>query len=356
MSALGRTGLGLQLLLALGILWGTLRMVACNEDRALRSAAGFARGPSDVVTVPADVVNPANEGRLVHLQGQAAVDRPLVDEALGIEAEALRLERRVEMYQWKDEGSGKASRYRPTWTEERLHLNSDGRPREFTNPEFPLRNQEFNAHTMRVGAFSLDLVPYALEGQPLTLQVDALDKVSQAWKPRARIMNGALYWGDPKTPSVGDLRITYRQVLPATVTVLGRQEGSTLRPYSSAGILVALWGSHTPEALFRQERQNERAAIAMVRVFLTGFALVGVTLLFLPMRALARVAPAIDPLVGPGFFVFVPLVTTAILTGRIGWAWRTADVSFGHLLLGIALATLATLVVIGVWRKERLGL
>jgi hypothetical protein len=347
-------------------------MTACNEARAVRTAAGLARGSAEVVTVPADAVDPRNEGRLVHVQGQAGVDRPLVDDTVGVEARALRLVRKVEMCQWKEEtivgspsgpheyrGRGKTFRYRKTWSEERLHLDFEGRPRDYTNPDFPLRGEAFEARTMRVGAFAPVRVPSTLmttADQALPLGPEAMASLSPAWKPRAKLSGGAIYWGNPDAPAVGDLRISYHHVPPAAVTVIGRQAGATLEGYASAHIPIALWGSHPPEALFRQERQSEGLAIGIVRVFLTGVVLAGVMLLFLPLRALARVVAGLDLLAAPGFFLFAPLLTAAVMTAAMAWAWRMTDDSFSRLLFGISVVAMATLVFLGALRNERRGL
>ncbi|MFX4450888.1 hypothetical protein ABTA90_19990, partial [Acinetobacter baumannii] len=79
---------------------GSIALLFWNEGRAVAAFAALDRGARIVVDVPADRVDPANEGRLVHLTGRATATNPLIDGATGIGGPGLlRLDRQVEMYQ-----------------------------------------------------------------------------------------------------------------------------------------------------------------------------------------------------------------------------------------------------------------
>ena len=56
-----------------------------------------------MVSVPADAVNAANEGKLVHVSGAVKTGDPISDDELGVQAQAVKLVRTVEMYQWKED-------------------------------------------------------------------------------------------------------------------------------------------------------------------------------------------------------------------------------------------------------------
>ena len=62
--------------LVLGALLGVL-FIGCAgvfqywiEDKAIHTAQSLEQGAAHAVTVPADAVNPANDGKLVHLSGE----------------------------------------------------------------------------------------------------------------------------------------------------------------------------------------------------------------------------------------------------------------------------------------------
>ena len=76
-----------------------------NEGRAVKRAEALQEGGGAVVTVSADKVDPANEGKLVHLTGAATTTETLADAEFGITTNALKLRRVAEMYQWGTSGN-----------------------------------------------------------------------------------------------------------------------------------------------------------------------------------------------------------------------------------------------------------
>src|SRR3990172_9066084 len=91
------------------VLFGIVLFVAAfpvlfwNEGRAVRRAKSLEEGASVVITVPADSVDTANERKLVHMTGETTTTETLSDPDFGISASVIKLERRVQMYQWEEE-------------------------------------------------------------------------------------------------------------------------------------------------------------------------------------------------------------------------------------------------------------
>ena len=81
-----------------------------NEGRAVKRAKALETGAGAVVSVQADKVDPANEGKLVHVTAKADTKDVLTDPLFKISSTAIRLERRVEMYQWKQNESSKTEK------------------------------------------------------------------------------------------------------------------------------------------------------------------------------------------------------------------------------------------------------
>ena len=90
-----------------GILVGIVLIVASiillfwNEGRSVTEAKSLEEGIAAVVSVQSDAVNASNDGKLVHMIGEARTEETLTDEEFGTSAVALKLRRHVEMYQWK---------------------------------------------------------------------------------------------------------------------------------------------------------------------------------------------------------------------------------------------------------------
>ena len=136
----------------LGVLIGIVLIIAAivllfwNEGRAVTTARSLAEGSHAVVAVGSASVDPANDGKLVYVSGDLTARAPLADQEFGVSANALRLVRKVEMYEWKEEskterrdklGGGeeevKTYTYHRVWSdryEDFEPLQAFGRPRE----------------------------------------------------------------------------------------------------------------------------------------------------------------------------------------------------------------------------------
>ncbi|NUQ49249.1 MAG: hypothetical protein HUU27_04935, partial [Phycisphaerae bacterium] len=71
-----------------------------NEGRARKRYLDLKEGAGSVVSVASDKVDPAAEGKLVHLTGETRVAAPLADPDFGISLSAVKLVREAEIYQW----------------------------------------------------------------------------------------------------------------------------------------------------------------------------------------------------------------------------------------------------------------
>lgn len=87
---------------------------------------------------------------------------------------------------------------------------------------------------MTLGAFRLSPSLVERIGPPTPLPVSSIEVVPQPLRARARLVDGGIYLGaDPAAPRVGDLRVRFRQVEPAVVSVAARQTGAILGPYAT---------------------------------------------------------------------------------------------------------------------------
>ena len=84
-----------------GILFGLLLIIVSsallfwNEGRAAKTAAALSEGAGAVVSVAADKVDPANEGKLVHVAGDTSAAQAARDSDFGFDAKGLKLVRKV---------------------------------------------------------------------------------------------------------------------------------------------------------------------------------------------------------------------------------------------------------------------
>src|SRR5580765_6380159 len=74
-----------------------------NEGRAVQTQRSLTEGAGVVIDIDPAQVDPANEGKLVHVSGDMRAPAPVVDADFGVSANGLRLVRSVEMFQWKED-------------------------------------------------------------------------------------------------------------------------------------------------------------------------------------------------------------------------------------------------------------
>ena len=82
---------------------GSIALLFWNEGRAVQTARSLSEGGKVVVDAAPAPVDPGNEGKLIHLSGDAKASAPLADRTFGVTAAALRLVRVAEMYQWEED-------------------------------------------------------------------------------------------------------------------------------------------------------------------------------------------------------------------------------------------------------------
>ena len=154
-------GLLLVVLMVVGLFW--------NEGRAVQTAQSLAEGASAVISVDAGSIDPANDGKLVHVTGQVSASGSLADEDFGISAQGLRLSRNAEMYQWKETsrsetktnlGGGEETvttySYSKAWDDSEIDSSDFEKPEGHQNPSMEIRSEVFQIANGELGAFLLD--------------------------------------------------------------------------------------------------------------------------------------------------------------------------------------------------------
>jgi len=218
-----------------------------TTDEMLSDSETADVGP--VISIPADTVNPANEGKLVHVSGRATTDDRIPDRDFGFAVPAIRLERSVRMYQWRevrgpsqtDQKLGGGTETRTQYTYEKAWSGTPISSAPFQVPEghqnpgnFPYTNQTFATPNVRLGAFKLppEFISEINRFEPLRFKSLPPDFPANLAN-RAQVVDGDIFIGrNPREPEVGDLRVSWRRVEPPVpVSLVARQTGDTFAPY-----------------------------------------------------------------------------------------------------------------------------
>ena len=153
-------------LFGLVLIIGTCVLLFWNEGRAVQTAKSLAEGSGLVVDVAPASVDPAMEGKLIHVSGDARAQAPLVDPEFGVSTVALKLDRKVEMLQWKQEEHSETRKnlggseetvttysYSKVWSDEAIDSQRFKRVSDHVNPPMRYRSSSLVARDAAIGAY-----------------------------------------------------------------------------------------------------------------------------------------------------------------------------------------------------------
>ena len=170
-SWLGRlAGSFMAAIFGLVLFFASFVVLYWNEGRAVEAITSLGAGARNAVTVISDKLDPANQGKLVYLTGTATVAGPPVDSLFKLApADAIRLRRHVEMYQWREHEETRTERrtgggettvktysYNREWSDSAIDSGKFKQPGGHGNPAMNVRNTDFAAQTTRIGAYQID--------------------------------------------------------------------------------------------------------------------------------------------------------------------------------------------------------
>lgn len=344
----------------------SMALLSWNEERAADRSATLATAAREVISVAAERIDPANDGRLVHVMGRATVTGSLHDPDFDLSVPAIRLIRRVELYQWQEHSSSETRdklgggsetvttyRYETGWSETLTDSSAFRRPAGHENPAFfPYGPDTQTASRVMLGAFRLSesLTDGLTAEQPVPLKQALRGLPPELADETVTITGNELYLGaDPSRPVVGDVRIRFTMVPPAEISVISRQAGGTFAAYDTPTGPVELIGPglQGPGGLLKTAASENSLLTWGLR--LTGFLMMffGFRLLFGLVEAIAAVIPPLGWVTGSVLSVISGLLALVLSLTTIGTAWLVQHPLYAA---GIGLAGAAALTV---WYRTR---
>lgn len=355
LSRLGQSVAGV--LIGLALIVGSAALLFWNEGRAVQTARSLSEGERLVIDGDQAKVDPANEGKLVHVTGDLATKVPLANSEFGISTPAARLVRTVETYQWKEESRTETHKnlggsedkittytYIQTWSEPRIDSARFHEPNGHGNPQLRYRHLDVVAGDATLGAFKPGQAvlrrlaaddDYAVDPATATVLRDRLGS--------AIVTDGRIYVGaDPARPRIGDLRVAYHIARIGPTSLIGRQSGADFTEFQTkAGdrLLMAKEGSVSANDMFKAAEADNRMltwilrAVGIVLMYI-GWALVGG-----PVSVLGSVVPLIGDVLGAGVGLLAFLMTAIVVPVviAIAWLWYRPLVSIVVLAIGFAI-------------------
>ncbi len=327
-----------------------------NEGRAVTTSRSLSEGAASVVGAQPARVDPANEGRLVHVAGDLKLAGPVADAEFGMSATAIKLVRKVEMYQWKEESRQEKRTnvggsqdtvtvytYVREWSDKRNDSSRFKQPGGHGNPEMRYQSRQNVAQSASLGAFQLTAETLGQVGGGERLPVDQARQqaLRQRLGANVHVTDGTIYIGvDPASPRVGDLRVSFEQVTAQQLTVVARQAGSGFGRYQTkAGdqLLIVAKGVVPAAQLFSEAQAANSTLTWILRGVGALLMFVGFTLFFRPLGVLGDVLPILGDVIrmGTGAIAFVLTLLLAATTIAVAWLYHRPLVGIAVLVVGV---------------------
>ena len=345
-SRLGSAFKGILLGLALFIL--AFPLLFWNEGRTVKTMRALDEGEGACVPLESvATVDAEMEGKLVHAIGKAETKDVLTDDQFGLSVNAIRLERTVEMFQWVEESNTTTKKnmggsetktttytYKKDWNRNVIDSSTFKEPGHDNPAAMDFTSGKLKADNVTLGAYHLNEEQIGRIGRAEdhlfpTNFVCPIARVQIAGKtiyvPNAETRNNPLNMRDVATqPRIGDLRVTFRKVLPHNVSIVAKQRGDGFVAYTAKNgkkISMLSDGERDAAEMFASAQSGNTMMCWIVR--LLGFFLMylGLSMVFRPLSVLADVLPILGTIVGmgTGFVASVIALVCTLVTVAVAW-------------------------------------
>ncbi len=345
-------------------------LLSWNEYRTIRQTHGINEGAELVQTVDDPAVTSSSlAGALIHLNGLADTQERLRDEMFGFEEQAIRLTRKVEMYQWVEDkdtekrGNRKETTYTYNlkWESGREdHLNFE-RPSGHENPKPKFSAATLEADRVNLGGYILNKsLKGSIHSNELIAWTDELvEALPEETRDRSVVSGDYLYWSkegesSPESPQLGDQRISFEVVRPTNVSLVSSVKDNApeqLKPYTTTnGVeLERLYvGDFTAAEVFEKMQGENTMWAWMLRGAGFFISFLGFTMILGVLSAFTNWIPIVGSMTRAiiGFVSFLLAVVLTTLTIAFAWVAVRPLFAIPLIVVGVAAAVMA-------WRSSR---
>lgn len=265
-----------RLLIGIAFFVSSAALLVWNEGHAVQTSQSLDEGYDLVVSLPtADLVMPENDGKVVHVSGQLSAFPPLADYRYNVKIDAVRLKRRVQMFQWIEEEEVFESEpspmnresspdvsysYSTAWKDKLVDSGLFNIPFGHENPtEIPLLSEIQTTEVVKIGSYLLspEIIETFTSYEPFSGDEEPTgDDVK---------LHAGMYYEtrDIFNPDVGDIRVQFYYAGHSgnTYSMIGEQRGATLYPYTSSSgqsLVLLQQGQRSPEEVFATHHAHTR--------------------------------------------------------------------------------------------------
>ncbi|SIQ74941.1 Protein of unknown function [Rhizobium sp. RU20A] len=354
----GVVGIFVGLILVVGM----IVLLAWNEGRAVKTYEALIEGAGLVIPVASDVIDPAHEGKLVHLSGKVVPDGTPEDPAFSVSATgAAGLRRDVEMFQWVEESRSETKKtlgggeetvttysYKKDWQSRPVDSSRFREAEGHANPPMPFESDHFSVPSAHIGAFVVDGETIANLGttKPLPLSPDMVRQIEQTIATGLPVSTDGttLFVAENRNaPAIGDLRIRFQRQDVSEASLVGAQSGNGIRPYTTSNgrsLMLAEAGIVSAPDMFASAESENTIITWLVRFAGLVGLYIGFSLTLSILGVIADVIPFVGSIVrfGTGLIAFALTLIIGPTVIALAWFAYRPLLSIGLIAGGAALA------------------
>ena len=362
-SAKGMIGGLLVFIIGTGLLWW-------NEGRTVRTARAIGDAASHVESV-ADVsrVDASLNGKLIHASAFADTKDTLTDDLFGVREQAIKLDRKVEYYQWVEHsqtkkrdkvGGGEETittyTYEQEWVKKPVNSSNfkESRYRNANRVLSQVEERNEMAQHVTFGAYTLPESFVASISGSEPVEVRMTEEQRFTWDERLHMLRpkvntetslvhtsaNTVYLGlSPNSPQVGDVRVTFTKVPPADISLIAQVDGSTFKAYrakNGQSFSRLQMGTVSADEMILQARSENNLWAWVLRVIGILLVVGGLKGMFGLLPMLFKVLPFLGGIVDAG---------VGLVSWILGLAWSFIIIAIAWLvfrpIIGISLLVLA---------------
>ena len=362
-SAKGMIGGLLMFIIGTCLLWW-------NEGRTVRTAKAIGDAASHVESV-ADVsrVDASLNGKLIHASAFADTKDTLTDDLFGVREQAIKLDRKVEYYQWVEHsqrkkrdkvGGGEETittyTYEQEWVKKPVNSSNfkESRYRNANRVLSQVEERNEMAQHVTFGAYTLPESFVASISGSEPVEVRMTEEQRFTWDERLHMLMpkvntetslvhtsaNTVYLGlSPNSPQVGDVRVTFTKVPPADISLIAQVDGSTFKAYrakNGQSFSRVQMGTVGADEMIEQARSENNLWAWVLRVIGILLVVGGLKGMFGLLPMLFKVLPFLGSIVDAG---------VGLVSWILGLAWSLIIIAIAWLvfrpIIGISLLVLA---------------
>lgn len=338
---------------------------AVKTSKAIKEAESVAVHVDDVSTVDASL-----NGKLIHASAFADTKDTLSDELFGVRTLAIKLNRKVEYYQWIENSKsetrdkiGGGQETVTTYTYESKWVDKPVKSSEFKDPEYKnlnfvlttIEEKDQLADNVTFGAYTLpEFIKRSISGN-VPADVQMTDEQVREWNKALHTSvsvrdsvslvhpdKNTVYFGQsPNSPHVGDVRITFYKVMPADISLIAKVNGETFEDYKTQNgesFSRVEMGTVSADNMFQNAQDENNMLTWILRIVGLLLVVFGVKSMFSLLPTLFKVLPFLGNIVDAGVGLVCWIFGLAWSLIVIAIAWLVYRPVIGILLLVAAVA------------------